>query len=91
MKEGPIRTCVGCRQAKAKRLLVRLVRDQGGSVRIDRTGRTRGRAAYVCPNTRCVERALKVGRLSHAFRNQVTPSSELTELAVGSCGELVAP
>jgi predicted RNA-binding protein YlxR (DUF448 family) len=27
-----------------------------------------GRGAYVCPDAECVERALKPGRLAHAFR-----------------------
>jgi uncharacterized protein len=82
--DEPIRTCLGCRQAKPKRLLVRFVRDQGGTVRIDRTGRPRGRGAYACPDRRCLERALEARRLAHAFRNPVAPTVELTELALGS-------
>jgi len=46
--------------------MVRLVRGSDGRVRIDGSGP--GRGAYVCREAECRERALKPGRLTHAFR-----------------------
>ncbi|HEX2441351.1 MAG TPA: YlxR family protein [Methylomirabilota bacterium] len=68
MKHVPTRTCLGCRQRRAKHELVRLVRDGDGSVVVDEDGRGTGRGAYVCADPACTERALKAARLGHAFR-----------------------
>jgi len=64
----PTRTCLGCRRRRAKRELVRLARRGDGSVVVDVRGVQPGRGAYVCGVSECVERALKTGRLGHAFR-----------------------
>jgi predicted RNA-binding protein YlxR (DUF448 family) len=64
----PMRTCLGCRRRRAKRELVRLARRPDGIVVVDAAGTGPGRGAYVCGEPDCVERALKTGRLAHAFR-----------------------
>jgi predicted RNA-binding protein YlxR (DUF448 family) len=66
VKHAPTRTCLGCRTARPKRELVRLVRRADGRVVVDASGP--GRGAYVCAEPGCVEKALKPGRLGHAFR-----------------------
>ncbi|HET7340179.1 MAG TPA: YlxR family protein [Methylomirabilota bacterium] len=83
MKRAPTRTCLGCRRRRAKRELVRLVRRPDGTVAVDATGP--GRGAYVCAEPACVERALKSGRLAHAFRAACRPGEGLEErvLAAG--------
>ncbi len=68
MKHVPTRTCLGCRQRRPKRELVRLVRRADGVVSVDARGGGPGRGAYVCAEPGCTERALKTGRLAHAFR-----------------------
>jgi uncharacterized protein len=68
VSHGPTRTCLGCRQRRSKRELVRLVRGADGVVVVDPDGIGPGRGAYVCAEPDCVERALKTGRLAHAFR-----------------------
>ena len=84
MKHAPTRTCLGCRQRRAKRALVRLVRRPDGLVVVDATGG--GRGAYVCAEAECVERALKTGRLAHAFRAACRLGEELgrSVLAAGN-------
>lgn len=62
----PVRTCVGCRRRRPKAELLRLVRRADGRVDADRVAA--GRGAYVCADPECLERALKPGRLGHAFR-----------------------
>jgi predicted RNA-binding protein YlxR (DUF448 family) len=74
----PTRTCVACRTERSKRDLVRLVRDEGGSVTVDATGKLNGRGAYLCRDPECwtlaqrrraLERALKVSLDEAAWQN----------------------
>jgi predicted RNA-binding protein YlxR (DUF448 family) len=74
----PTRTCVGCRTARPKRELVRLVRQLSGEVIVDPSGKLNGRGAYVCPDEACwtlaerrrgLERALSVRLDSAAWQN----------------------
>jgi uncharacterized protein len=77
MKSEPSRTCLGCREARPKSRLVRLIRERSGIVVVDETARAAGRGAYVCPDPTCVERALIRGRLAHAFRKPCVASPDL--------------
>lgn len=67
MKKIPIRTCIGCNEAKPKRELIRVVKTSEGDVSIDLTGRKNGRGAYICPDVSCLEKAIKTKRLSRTF------------------------
>ena len=80
MTHEPARTCVGCREVVAKARLIRLVRRAGGGVRIDPTGHTPGRGAYLHADPGCLERARKRRSLDRALGTQVQPDlwSELT-------------
>ena len=75
VKHIPERTCVGCRQVKAKRELVRLVRLADGSVEVDASGRMRGRGAYLCPKEECWQGGLG-GGLEHALKITLTLESK---------------
>jgi len=70
VRHVPFRTCLGCRQRRPKGSLVRLVRGRDGAVAVDASGIAAGRGAYVCADSACVERVLKAGRLSQAFRSR---------------------
>jgi uncharacterized protein len=70
VKHVPIRTCLGCRQRRPKRSLVRLVRRSDDVVAVDVAGMAPGRGAYVCADPACLERALKTGRLAQALRGR---------------------
>ena len=59
MRPPPIRQCMGCREHKPKKELVRVVRSPEGAVAIDATGKKAGRGAYICPNPECLKRARK--------------------------------
>ena len=58
-KKMPVRTCTGCRQAKNKKDLIRVVRDKEGNVSVDATGKLNGRGAYICPDKECLKKAIK--------------------------------
>lgn len=66
-KKVPMRMCVGCREMKPKRELLRVVRSPEGVVSIDVTGRKPGRGAYVCRSAECLKTALKQKQLERAF------------------------
>ena len=67
MKKIPIRTCIGCNEAKPKKELIRVVKTTEGEVLIDFSGKKNGRGAYVCPDVSCLEKAIKTKRLSRSF------------------------
>lgn len=69
----PQRTCIACRQTKAKRELVRVVHTTAGRVAVDPTGKSSGRGAYLCTNQKCWEIGLKRTRLDHALRIKIEP------------------
>ena len=61
MKKIPMRQCVGCREMKPKKDLVRVVKSPEGVISIDLRGKAPGRGAYVCPSKECLRRAIKSG------------------------------
>lgn len=68
----PQRTCVACREVKAKRELIRVVRTYNGNVEVDTSGKKAGRGAYLCRAPECWEVGLKGGRLEYALRISLT-------------------
>ncbi len=72
VKHIPQRTCLACRQAKAKQELIRLVRISNENVEVDIDGKKTGRGAYLCPSTECWEIGLKGSRLEHCLRTKLT-------------------
>lgn len=74
VKHVPMRTCIACRQVRAKRDLVRVVHTQANRVQVDPSGKLAGRGAYVCRARECWDQMLKGHRLNSALR--ATVSSE---------------
>ena len=73
----PLRMCVGCREMKPKKELIRAVRSPEGEVTLDPTGKKAGRGAYVCMNADCLKRALKQKQLDRALETQLGESAVL--------------
>ena len=59
VKKIPMRQCLGCREMKPKRELVRVVRSPQGEIAVDLKGKASGRGAYVCRDTACLKQALR--------------------------------
>ena len=59
VKKIPQRQCVGCREMKDKKSLIRVVRSAEGKVSLDFGGRAPGRGAYVCRSVDCLKKARK--------------------------------
>ena len=67
----PLRMCVGCREMKPKKELLRVVRSPEGEVSLDPTGKKPGRGAYVCYSPDCLRRALKQRQLDRALETKL--------------------
>ena len=63
---------MACRQVKAKRELIRIVRTSDGNVEVDTSGKKAGRGAYLCRAPECWEVGLRGGRLEYALRTNLT-------------------
>lgn len=72
-KKIPMRQCVGCREMREKRALIRVVKSPEGEVSLDFKGKKPGRGAYLCPRAECLARARKSRALERAFSMQLPP------------------
>ena len=66
-KKIPQRQCMGCRERKEKRQLIRVVRKTDGSVCVDFSGKVSGRGAYIFPDKACLNKALKSKSLERSL------------------------
>lgn len=71
MKKIPLRKCTGCDEMKPKKELIRIVKSPEGEISLDRTGRSPGRGAYICPDAECLKKARKARRLEKAFSSPI--------------------
>lgn len=85
----PMRMCVGCREMKPKRELLRVVRGPEGDISFDLTGRKPGRGAYVCRSAECLNQAIKKRQLERAFSAPV--SEAVRESLTREIGDLPEP
>lgn len=76
-KKIPQRQCMGCRERKAKRELIRVVRGTDGNVSLDFGGKAPGRGAYICPNADCLKKALRSKALDRSL--EVTIPQEVID------------
>ena len=66
-KKVPQRQCMGCRERKAKRDLIRVVRTPEGNVCLDFGGKMNVRGAYLCPDPECLKKALRSKALDRSL------------------------
>ena len=66
-KKIPQRQCMGCRERKEKRQMIRVVRTPEGGVNLDFGGKMNGRGAYICPNPECLKKALRSKALDRSL------------------------
>ena len=72
-KKIPLRQCLGCREMKPKRDLIRVVRSPQGEISLDFQGKKPGRGAYLCPDPLCLKKIQKSKALERAFSLPVPP------------------
>ena len=66
-KKIPQRQCMGCRERKAKREMIRVVRTPEGEVKLDFGGKMNGRGAYICPDPECLKKAIRSKALDRSL------------------------
>ena len=66
-KKIPQRQCMGCRERKAKREMIRVVRGTDGTVSLDFGGKMNGRGAYLCPDPACLKKAIRSKALERSL------------------------
>ena len=76
-KKIPQRQCMGCRERKEKRQMIRVVRTPEGAVNLDFSGKMNGRGAYICPDPDCLKKALRSKALDRSL--EVTIPEEVIE------------
>ena len=67
----PMRQCLGCREMKPKKELIRVVRSPEGEIGLDFKGKANGRGAYLKKDAEAVERARKTRALERALEVSV--------------------
>ena len=66
-KKIPQRQCMGCRERKAKREMIRVVRGTDGNVSLDFGGKMNGRGAYICPDPEGLKKAQRSKALERSL------------------------
>ena len=72
-KKIPMRQCLGCREHKPKKELIRVVRSPEGEISLDFRGKASGRGAYVCPSTDCLKKAIRARAIERALDCAIPP------------------
>ena len=72
-KKIPMRQCLGCREMKPKKELIRVVRSPEGTLSLDFRGKAPGRGAYLCPDSACLKKAQKSKALSRSLDCEIPP------------------
>lgn len=67
----PMRMCVGCREMKEKKSLLRIVKNTEGTVSFDRVGKAPGRGAYICRSRECLDKAVRQRQLERALETRI--------------------
>ena len=66
-KKIPQRQCMGCRERKPKKEMIRVVRCTDGTVSLDFGGKMNGRGAYICPDPECLRKVQKSKALERSL------------------------
>lgn len=86
-KKIPMRMCVGCREMKEKKDMLRVLKTAENEFLIDTTGKKNGRGAYLCRSAECLSLALKNHGLERSFKTSIPKDTvaalteEMRELA----------
>lgn len=73
-KKIPLRLCVGCREMKPKKDMIRVVKTPENEIILDTTGRKNGRGAYLCNDVECLKKAVKSSAIDRSLKINVEKS-----------------
>lgn len=72
LKKIPMRMCVGCKELKPKKELLRIVALPTGIIELDRTGKKSGRGVYICNSSECLQKAFDSHGLERSLKRPVS-------------------
>lgn len=78
-KKVPHRMCVGCKEMKNKKDLIRIVRTPDDNFIVDKTGKKSGRGAYICDDINCFNSGIKTKGLERSFKQKI-PENVLEDI-----------
>lgn len=67
----PMRQCIGCREMKNKKEMMRVLRTPENEIILDATGRKNGRGAYICRSMECLDKAVKNHGLERSLKTGI--------------------
>ncbi len=67
----PMRQCIGCREMKSKKEMLRVLRTAEDEILLDATGRKNGRGAYLCFSRECLDKAVKSHGLERSLKTSI--------------------
>ena len=70
-KKIPLRQCVGCREMKSKKEMLRVLKTAEEEVILDITGKMNGRGAYLCKDAECLKKAMKTKGLERSLKMEI--------------------
>ena len=88
-KKSPMRQCVGCREMKQKKDMLRIIKNAENEILLDTTGKKNGRGAYICPDGECLAQAIKTKGLERSLKTAIpgevidTLTKEMERIAKG--------
>lgn len=89
-KKVPQRQCIGCREMKSKRELIRILKAADtNEIIVDAAGKKNGRGAYICRSVECFEKAYKSHGIERSLKCGIDPEvydilrKEITQLGEG--------
>lgn len=71
-KKIPQRQCIGCREMKNKKDMLRILKTSENEIMIDATGKKNGRGAYICHSEECLKKAVTSKGLERSFKMAIS-------------------
>lgn len=70
-KKIPMRQCIGCKEMKNKKEMMRVLKTPEDEILLDVTGKKNGRGAYLCKNGECLVKARRNKGLERSFKMSI--------------------
>lgn len=71
VKKIPMRQCIGCREMKNKKEMLRVLKTPEDELVLDGSGRKNGRGAYLCFSKGCLNKAIQSKGLERSLKIKI--------------------
>lgn len=71
-KKIPMRQCIGCRERKEKKSMIRIVKTPEDEIVLDPIGKVNGRGAYLCKCMECFQKAEKSSAIERSLKTSIS-------------------